>query len=115
MAEPEEVEAEVASSDLVDVYPPSTGDGSGRSRSGPHRVWARVSKLVSLPRSSSEDWGAAFTFILSLVCGWQEEVLESDDTEVSRNGPARAAAPSSSRGGAGMGDPIDQNLSCLWG
>ena len=98
--------------------PPSTSDGSGRSRSGPHRVWARVSKLVSLPRSASDDWGAALTFLSGLVCGWQEEVLENDDAEVSRNGPARAVAPSSSRGGAasaGMDDRGDQNLSCLWG
>ena len=112
--EGEEAEAEAASSDSVDAYPESTGDArhDGRSRSRSHRAWAWVSRFVSRPRSTFEDWADTFTFLSGVVRGWRG-VRENDDAQTRR---ARAAPWS--RGGAGTDDPgdeIDQNLSCLWG
>ena len=124
MTDPEEAEPEPAPSSSVSVdATASTGDlaSNGDVSDGRplpdarRRVWAWITRMVCLHRSTFEDWSVTFPSISGLMIrGRRDGARENDNPQARQHFFTRARAPSG-QAGTGMDDHGNWGLSCLRG
>ena len=105
LTDPEEAEPLVDAADVA-----SNSDASdGRPLPGVRRVWARISHVECLHRSTFEDWRVTFASLL----GRRDRAREDDNVQARHHSLARARVPFSSRAGSGTDYRDNVGLSYL--